>query len=246
MSYYRQSPQEITLSRKWKWKWSWCVLFLVQNFWSVWSIVKVVVGRWRNKAESSTIHIRSIRIFQIILFKMESTTLKNHFYFLKRSQLQKRSQKSYFAWLPDHFYLYWLSAAEKLVRQTKQRLFWTTALVDLKVFSILVQTLERIHCKIFMSQAQLLCETPWSCCSSQAPSPCGSPRCRRRSATSFQSQEEPRTWTMREYMFCLRIFFNSIREFSSVKTFFLFFPLLRALALIFSWQAQIDWQASWI
>ena len=66
--------------------------------------------------------------------------------------------------------------------------------------------------------ALTLSETPWSCCSSQAPSPCGSPRCRRRSATSCQSQEEPRTWTMREYMFCLRIFFNSIREFSSVKT----------------------------
>ena len=49
------------------------------------------------EVESSTSRTRSIHIFQIILFKMESTTLKNHFYFLKWSQLQKRSQKSYFA-----------------------------------------------------------------------------------------------------------------------------------------------------
>ena len=136
----------------------------------------------------------------------------------------------------------WLTPICVLVqcRKEKRQLWW------LKTVFFLKQNNVTIHCKIFMSQAQLLCGTPWSCCSSQAPSPCGSPRCRRRSATSCQSQEEPRTWKMREYMFCLRIFFNSIREFSSVKTFFLFFPLLRALALIFSWQAQIDLQASWI
>ena len=55
-------------------------------------------GEVEEKTESSTSRTRSIHIFQIILFKMESATLENHIYFLKRSQLQKRSQKSYFAW----------------------------------------------------------------------------------------------------------------------------------------------------
>ena len=54
-------------------------------------------GEVGKKAESSASLTRSIRIFQIILFKMDSATLKNNSYFLKRSQLQKRSQKLYFA-----------------------------------------------------------------------------------------------------------------------------------------------------
>ena len=45
-SCYWQLPQQITMSRSWKWKRSWCVLFLVLNFWSIWNIVTVVVGRW--------------------------------------------------------------------------------------------------------------------------------------------------------------------------------------------------------
>ena len=36
-------------------------------------------GEVEEKTESSTSRTRSIRIFQIILFKMESATLKNHF-----------------------------------------------------------------------------------------------------------------------------------------------------------------------
>ena len=49
MSYELLSTITSTMSRNWKWKWSFCVLFLVRNFWSVWNIVMMVVGRWRKK-----------------------------------------------------------------------------------------------------------------------------------------------------------------------------------------------------
>ena len=59
-------------------------------------MVKGGGGEVEEETESGSSLTRSIRIFQIILFKMESATLKNHSYFLKRGQLQKRSQRSHF------------------------------------------------------------------------------------------------------------------------------------------------------
>ena len=72
------------MSRNWKWKWSWCVLFLVRNFWSVWNIVKVVVGRWRKKrsraraAPDQFIYFRSFcsKWSQQLLFSETESTSK--------------------------------------------------------------------------------------------------------------------------------------------------------------------------
>ena len=71
-----------------------CCFIVGTEFWKFLKHCNGGGGEVDEKAESSTSHTRSVHIFQIILFKMESVTLKNHSHFLKQSQLQKLSQKS--------------------------------------------------------------------------------------------------------------------------------------------------------
>ena len=88
MSCYRQLPQERTCLRV-ESESNHDVFYFWYGIFEVFEILKK--WWWGGGGKRRT---RSFRIFQIILFKMESATFKNHSYFLKGSQLQKRSQKS--------------------------------------------------------------------------------------------------------------------------------------------------------